>query len=969
MEASGDPSVGGRSGLGSGVQVAGSVLLALLVLPPANVALAQTSESRKIADGTEPAWSPDGQWILISVLTGEQRDLFMVRPDGSERRQITDTPGSELLATWSAGGRVAFVSPTDHGLRLFVLDHPLQGDVPPHHLDLPGFAPAFTSAPWSPDGTTLTVVMGEYPELDIYRVPLHGSSPTSLVTAPGYDGSPAWSRDGRLAFVSDRGGSRDIWVRHPDGTLQQVTPGTARDDSPAWSPDGRWIAFVSDRTGNREIHVVPSEGGSVTQITENEAWCNYPTWSPDGSALAYALVTRGRGNDQVMIVSVPEQVTGRRMGGRERKPNVAILVYDGVQVMDHAIPFEVFGQFSLNNVYTVSKDSGPLTTYMGMRILPNYSFADAPPPDVLVLPGGNATAARNDPAIIAWVERTAATADHVLTICTGVFFLVGNEILNGSRVTTWYDRQDDVRRVAPGTDVIGDELVVESGKLVSAAGLGIEGALRVLAKLHGTPWAEVVRLNMEYEPLPDSLHVPRVGLADLKLPNRIYAAFPWRQAELRRYEGSTSEWAMAWRYDRSVPLDSLRTDFLAALSGEEGWRLADEALDGTNWTSDWCIYENGAEDWRGAMTLVAGGGQVEVQVRVWSAVEPCFGASTGALPGAAPPAAGESCPPTTAATALRGIASCLEEVSFASDSLLLAGQWLTPRGGGPFPAAVVIRGSGESVRGNPWTEMLAAVLVETGVGVLVPDKRGSGESEGDWRMADFVDLAGDAIAAVGYLSSRPDVMPDRIGVMGLSQGGQIAPIAAERSDSVAFVINIVGAAVPFLENVRFEMLHTFEEEGLTGVELDAAMNIVDAAVAYLSGSLSWDAYAGALRETRAVLDDAITDEYFIHAPDHWRWEFFRRLADFDPADWWLRVKQPALVMLGEADRNTPTAETASRLRQIFAEIGHPDATVLVFEGLGHDLINHSAPGPMGEHGLRADVRNALGSWVRRVVSR
>ncbi|MDP3909400.1 MAG: hypothetical protein Q8Q14_03330 [Gemmatimonadales bacterium] len=286
--------------------VAHCVLLALLVLLSTGVAQGQTGEGRKIADGTEPAWSPDGRWILISVLTGDQRDLFVVRPDGSERRQITDTPDSELLATWSADGRVSYIRPTADGIRLFVLDDPLSGAGRLRELDPHGYTPVFTSAPWTPDGAALTVVTGKSPELDIYRMPLDGSTATSLVTGRGYDGSPAWSGDGRLAFVSDRDGSRDIWVRHPDGALQQLTTGLSTDDGPAWSPDGRWIAFVSDRTGHREIHVVPSGGGSVKQITRNEAWSNHPTWSPDGATLAYAVVTRGRGNDQVMIVSVPE---------------------------------------------------------------------------------------------------------------------------------------------------------------------------------------------------------------------------------------------------------------------------------------------------------------------------------------------------------------------------------------------------------------------------------------------------------------------------------------------------------------------------------------------------------------------------------------------------------------------------------------------------------------------------------------
>lgn len=355
-------------------------------------------------------------------------------------------------------------------------------------------------------------------------------------------------------------------------------------------------------------------------------------------------------------------------------------------------------------------------------------------------------------------------------------------------------------------------------------------------------------------------------------------------------------------------------------------------------------------------------------------VRPCvltalslLSASLVALPssarGSAPAA---DCPPAASSSHLAGTTPvCVEEVTFPSGDLRLAGQWFAPPGGGPFPAVVLIRGSGESSRGNAWTESLVAVLLDEGVGVLVPDKRGSGRSGGDWRTADFGDLADDALAGVRYLAARPDVAADRIGVMGLSQGGQIVPVAAARSDSVAFAIDVVGAAVPFLDNVRYEMVHTFREEGLSGARLDAATAMLDTAVGYVLGTVSWEAYTEALTRTREAVGDEIADAYFIPVPDHWRWDFFRRLADFDPVEWWRRTEQPVLVLLGEADANTPTAESAARLREVFAETGHPDATIAVFDGLGHALWRMS--GPMSEHGLHPDVRRTLGEWVRRVA--
>ncbi len=301
---------------------------------------------------------------------------------------------------------------------------------------------------------------------------------------------------------------------------------------------------------------------------------------------------------------------------QDAKPRVAILVYDGVQVIDHAIPYEVFGQFSLNEVYTVAKDSAAITTYMGMRILPNHTFADAPAPDVLVLPGGDAGDARDDPEIMAWIRRTAASADHVLTICTGTFFLVGTGLLDGARVTTWYDRQDELAAAAPEATVVGGEIVVESGKLVSAAGSGIEGSLHVLAKLHGHAWAEVVRLNMEYEPMPAELHVPRVELADVNLPDGVYGAFPWREADMVRYEGDRDGWAMEWRFDSDASIDSLRARLARAVVERDGWAPLGEERSEDRWEGRWTLEGRDGLPWRGEVELLRVDGARRLDLRV-----------------------------------------------------------------------------------------------------------------------------------------------------------------------------------------------------------------------------------------------------------------------------------------------------------------------------------------------------------------
>ena len=124
-----------------------------------------------------------------------------------------------------------------------------------------------------------------------------------------------------------------------------------------------------------------------------------------------------------------------------------------------------------------------------------------------------------------------------------------------------------------------------------------------------------------------------------------------------------------------------------------------------------------------------------------------------------------------------------QEVNFhnSAQDINLAGMLFLPEGEGPFPAVVIIHGAGTSTRENTWYLTFTSYLQENGVAVLLPDKRGSESAEGDWRTSSFEDLATDTEAAIQYLAAQhADVISD-IGVLGASQGGQVAPIVFSRS--------------------------------------------------------------------------------------------------------------------------------------------------------------------------------------------
>lgn len=301
-----------------------------------------------------------------------------------------------------------------------------------------------------------------------------------------------------------------------------------------------------------------------------------------------------------------------------RKPRVAILIYDDVQIIDHAAPWEVLGQYSLNEVFTVAKDTTPVTTFMGMRVIPSYGFGDHPEPDVVVIPGGDAREVVDDPEVIGWIRRHAPESRYVLGVCSGVTLLAEAELLDGRRATTFYDLLDDLAEERPAIDVIEDQLVVEDGRYVTTTGTGIEGALRVVELLHGKPWARVISLNLEFEPVPEDGRTPRARLADMNLPSSVYGAFPWREADLTAYEGDTRQWKMTWSVDGGDGPE-LAESLSEGLLGE-GWTLESERDVADGWTSDWSLLGRDGDAWRGRVEVrERSDGRVELSIQVTGA--------------------------------------------------------------------------------------------------------------------------------------------------------------------------------------------------------------------------------------------------------------------------------------------------------------------------------------------------------------
>jgi len=180
-----------------------------------------------------------------------------------------------------------------------------------------------------------------------------------------------------------------------------------------------------------------------------------------------------------------------------------VLLFDDAEELDFAGPWEVFTMARMegDRVVTIAERDEPVRAAKGLRILPDHTYDDAPPLDVLVVPGGEGTR-RDDPARLDWIKSAAADCTWVTSVCTGSYLLHAAGLAAGRQVTTHWAYVDTLRE--QGASVLEDIRYVRDGNVVTAAGVsaGIDMALWIVGQLYGIPHARVVQRFMEYDPAP-----------------------------------------------------------------------------------------------------------------------------------------------------------------------------------------------------------------------------------------------------------------------------------------------------------------------------------------------------------------------------------------------------------------------------------------------------------------------------------
>jgi transcriptional regulator GlxA family with amidase domain len=187
--------------------------------------------------------------------------------------------------------------------------------------------------------------------------------------------------------------------------------------------------------------------------------------------------------------------------------NLAILLFDDVEVVDLCGLFEVF---SLANrftdppafhAFTVAERPGPVRTRGGLSVNPSHRLADCPRPNLLLVPGGQGTRREMHNAVLTdWIKARSPEAEVVLSVCTGALLPAKAGLLDGLEATTHHGAIDLLRQTAPKTTVHADRRFVDNGRVACSAGIaaGIDMSLNVVGRLLGRAVAEKTARQMEY---------------------------------------------------------------------------------------------------------------------------------------------------------------------------------------------------------------------------------------------------------------------------------------------------------------------------------------------------------------------------------------------------------------------------------------------------------------------------------------
>ncbi|MCK4322618.1 alpha/beta hydrolase [candidate division WOR-3 bacterium] len=325
-----------------------------------------------------------------------------------------------------------------------------------------------------------------------------------------------------------------------------------------------------------------------------------------------------------------------------------------------------------------------------------------------------------------------------------------------------------------------------------------------------------------------------------------------------------------------------------------------------------------------------------------------------------------------------------EEVIYENKnaSIKLAGTLTLPRTEGPFPTVLLISGSGAQDRNETVFEhrpflVLADYLTRCGIAVLRMDDRGVGGSSGVFEEATSKDFAGDVLTGVEYLKSHKEINPEQIGLIGHSEGGIIAPMVAEESEDVAFILLLAGTGLPGEEILYLQGALIARTGGTSEEEIAKNRAVQEQIFSVLKKEEDNEIaekklriiYENALVELSEEEKESLGDlEAYIESQIQMVLSpWFRFFLTYDPKHALKKVKCPVLAIIGEKDLQVPPKENLEAIEEALKAGGNEDYTLKELKGLNH-LFQNAETGYPSEYGkieetISPSALRFMGDWI------
>lgn len=327
-----------------------------------------------------------------------------------------------------------------------------------------------------------------------------------------------------------------------------------------------------------------------------------------------------------------------------------------------------------------------------------------------------------------------------------------------------------------------------------------------------------------------------------------------------------------------------------------------------------------------------------------------------------------------------------EEVTFenAAAKITLAGTLTLPKSDKPVPVVVLISGSGPQDRNSELFNhkpflVIADHLSRNGIGVLRVDDRGVGKSTGERTNATSLDFASDVEAAVSFLKTKSSINHKKIGLIGHSEGGMIAPMVASKDKSIAYIVLMAGPGVPCDQLLIEQGYLIAKSDGSTETELEQSKKLNQSIYSLVKSDQSTDEVK---KEIEILLEKSLKEspdakyltedqlkQMISQQSEQITSPWFRFFMRFNPDDYLTKVKCPVLILNGDKDLQVPAKMNTEGIQNSLAKAGNKKATTIVYPNRNH-LFQECTTGSIDEYGtieqtISPQVLSDITTWIEK----